>query len=300
MARLHRKTPSDIRAQLEGPVASIPTTFTRRGDVDWPGIANMIEVALAAGSGTILLTIGDSQYFFLSPDEIHALTRFMVERTKGRALTVAATGMWSTRMGVALAKECRAIGVDVLMSLPPMDHAKDIAGLAAHFGAIARFIPVMLVGAPPLPLLDRLIDEPQVCCFKEDGSVEYATGLFQKYARHWKIMTGGVLERHLAEWPFGCTAYMDWSALFAPAVTRRYWSAIQSADAGAAAAIVREIEAPLFAAGRDYRGGWQSLWRSAIALNGVAQRYLRAPQVSATDADLARVRPLLRKIGLLG
>jgi len=55
----------------------------------------------------------------MSEQEIAALTRFVVERTAGRALVVAATGPWATRQSVAFAEECRTLGADVVMSLPP-------------------------------------------------------------------------------------------------------------------------------------------------------------------------------------
>ncbi len=75
-----RLTPDDIRARLLGPVASIPTPFSADGEIHWDGVANIIETALAGGSTVILLTAGDSQYFFLTQVEIARLTRFVIAR----------------------------------------------------------------------------------------------------------------------------------------------------------------------------------------------------------------------------
>ena len=61
-----RKSPDEIRTLLEGPVTSIPTSFLANGDIDWDGVANIIEVGLKGGSGVILLTVGDSQLLCLS------------------------------------------------------------------------------------------------------------------------------------------------------------------------------------------------------------------------------------------
>ena len=60
------KTPDEIKAQLAGPVNSIPTTFLPDGHLDWEGIGNTIDTGISGGSAVSLLTYGDSQYDFLS------------------------------------------------------------------------------------------------------------------------------------------------------------------------------------------------------------------------------------------
>jgi dihydrodipicolinate synthase/N-acetylneuraminate lyase len=293
-----RKSPDEIRTLLEGPVTSIPTSFLANGDIDWDGVANIIEVGLKGGSSVILLTAGDSQFFCLSEDEIAELTRFTIDRTAGRALTVAATGIWSTKQAEAFAHRCVEWGVDVLMSVTTF-HAQNPEGVAIHNAAISKIIPVMLVGYPSHQALDMLIDEPGICCFKEDGPEAYAAETLQKYGHRWKIMTGGTLWRHLLENPFGCTAFMDWSMTFAPHIGAGFWQALCQNDMAEARRITVEVERPLWDLWADFRGGWQTMWRAALELSGVASRYLRSPQLSATDEDLERIQPILKQLGLL-
>ena len=85
------KTPDEIKAQLAGPVNSIPTTFLPDGQIDWQGIGHIIDIGIAGGSNVSLLTYGDSQFDFLSDEEVAQLTRFLIDRVDHRALTVAAT-----------------------------------------------------------------------------------------------------------------------------------------------------------------------------------------------------------------
>jgi dihydrodipicolinate synthase/N-acetylneuraminate lyase len=93
----------EIRARIKGPVNSIYTTFTRDGELDWPGIRQLIDNGIEAGSDISLLTYGDSQLEFLSDAEVFELTRVLVEQTAGRALTVAATKRWNTRIALEFA-----------------------------------------------------------------------------------------------------------------------------------------------------------------------------------------------------
>lgn len=293
-----RTTPDEIRARLFGPVASIPTPFDARGEIHWDGVANIIETALAGGSEVILLTAGDSQFFFLTEEEIAELTRFVIERTARRALTVAATGPWATRQALPFAACCRDLGVDVVMSLAPALMTTG-AGLVAHYQRLAEVMPVMVVGAPEMSVVDALVNEPNICCFKEDGSEAYAIALLQQHGRRWRIMTGGSLYRHLFQWPFGARAFMDWSTSFAPNVGRQFWQALRRGDLVEAERITREVEKPLFnlcADGVD----WQPLWRALLQLNGIAERYLREPMTTLDDATVERIAPTLRALGLCG
>ncbi|MCE2434181.1 MAG: dihydrodipicolinate synthase family protein [Candidatus Latescibacteria bacterium] len=293
-----RKSPDEIKNLLKGPVTSIPTPFLSNGDIDWNGVGNIIEIGIGSGSGVILLTAGDSQYFCLSEDEIAQLTQFTIERTAGRALTIAATGAWPTRQAEAFAHRCVEWGADALMSVTTF-HGSDPEGVAAHNAAIGKIIPVMLVGYPSHRALDMLIDEPNICCFKEDGDTAYAVETLQKYGHHWKIMTGGTLWRHLLEWPFGCTTFMDWSTSFAPHIGSEFYQALCRNDIAEARRITVEIERPLWDLKPNFRGGWQTMWRAILELYGVSARYLRSPQLSATKEDVEFLRASLDQIGLL-
>ncbi len=301
MKKRARATPSEIRTRLTGRVTSIPTPFTADGNIQRDGVAGIIETGLDGGSSVVLLTAGDSQYSFMTGEEIAALTRFVIERIAGRALFVAATGPWATRRSVAFAEMCRDMGADVLMSLPAAQITTG-SGLVAHYKALAAVMPVMLVGNPSFQVLEQLLDEPAICCFKEDGTEAYAVELLQRYGRHWTVMTGGGLHRHLIEWPFGACVFMDWSTAFAPNIGEEYWQSLQHGDTAAAARITEEIERPLFdlAAALDPAHGWQMLWHAALEIVGIAPRYLRLPQPSATDEQMERVRDLLKHLKICG
>jgi dihydrodipicolinate synthase/N-acetylneuraminate lyase len=289
---------AELRARVQGPVNSIYTTFTRDGALDWPGIRAMIEAGVAGGSEVSLLTYGDSQFDSLSDQEVADLTRVLVEQTAGRALTVAATKRWWQGTTIEFARYCRDLGVDLLMMLPS-DHATSAEGKIAWYKAVAREIPVMLVGYPSHDLLDGLLDEPRICAFKEDGTLDYSLDTLIRYGRQWAFITGGMYRRHLAQWPYGCRAFFSWTSSFAPSVAARYWAAVQRGDYAGAAAVVTTIEAPVFRLMSQYPERFQDILRGALELNGVAQRYLRPPRRSLTDAELEELAAVLAPLGLL-
>lgn len=289
--------PSEIKDRLEGPVNSFPTPFLRNGEVDWKGIRNVIEIGIGGGSAVSLLTYGNSQFDFLSDDEVAQLTRVLVEQAKGRALTVAANRRWWTGKNIEFARYCRELGVDVLMLLPPTQ-ATAVKGLVEYYRTVAELMPVMIVGAPSYELLDGLVGIPNICCFKEDGSEAYAVKTMARYGERWKFMTGGGLWRNYTQWPFGCRAFMDVFLTFAPQISQRYWKAFQDKDAAAAGEIITRFERPLWGLGEELPAGLSAVWNAALELKGIASRWLRPPALSLSDAEVERLSGLLAELKL--
>lgn len=291
MQTMGMRSIEEIRTLLSGPVNSIPTTFTPEGDLDEKGIRNIVEAGISGGSSVSLITFGDSHLELLSDQEVFRLSRIVAEQANRRALTVAATGRWSTAQSVGLARACRELGIDMLMvTLAP--HMMGIVEpwLAQHYLAVAQEIPVMIVGYPDYRLLDQLLNEPRICSFKEDGSVEYAVDTMRRYGDHWTFMTGGGLWRNYTQWPFGCRAFMSPWCNIKPEVNRQYYTAMQRNDIESASRVITMLDWPLFDLSDTYTGGWQTMWRAILELAGLARRYRRPPFPSATDAEMERLR----------
>ena len=160
-------------------------------------------------------------------------------------------------------------------------------------------MPLMLVGYPDYAILDALLDVPNICTFKEDGTLEYAKATMHRYGDYWKFMTGGGLWRNYTQWPFGVSAFFCYPSSFAPHVAQRWWQACQAGDAKTAGAIIAQIEDPFWGIAADVTGGGQAVWRTALELNGIASRHLRAPALSATDEEVEKIGAVLQAIGLI-
>jgi len=295
------KSIEEIRSALKGPVNSIPTTFARDGAIDFAGVGNLVEHGIAGGSSVTLLTFGDSQLEFITDLEWVDLTRFVVEQSAGRSLTVAAGRPWNTHLAVEFAHTCQQIGADVLMLLASeyTRSAPDVQ-LAEFYKSVARVIPIMLVGWPEHRILDQISDEPRICCFKEDGSVEYAVETMRRYGDRWAMLTGGGLWRNYTQWPLGCRAFMSPWCVLNPRVNDQYYQAMLHNDLKAASEAITRFDFPLFECAGKYKGGWQTTWRAMLEVLGIAQRYRRHPMPSAGDADLESIKSDMRRLSIPG
>ena len=61
---------------MTGPISAVHPMFDRDGGFDWTGLRNEIEHNLAAGSGTMLLTYGDSLHSLVTDAEMERLRAF--------------------------------------------------------------------------------------------------------------------------------------------------------------------------------------------------------------------------------
>src|SRR6185312_16360099 len=65
-----RLAPADFKQKLTGPIVSIPTPFTSEFRIDEAGLRRMIAMDLQHDITIFELTAGDSQYTYLSYEEI--------------------------------------------------------------------------------------------------------------------------------------------------------------------------------------------------------------------------------------
>src|SRR5262245_41822442 len=155
-----RFTPEEVKQRVRGPILTLPTPFTGDFKVDYAGVRNMVELAVANGVVVHELTNGNSQYSVLSYEEIKKLTKVFVEAVRGRGIVIAATGPWWTRQAVDYARYAESVGADAVQVLLPPDGSVD--GYVRHFQEIAAAtkLAIALHGAPTPQEIERFIEVP--------------------------------------------------------------------------------------------------------------------------------------------
>jgi 5-dehydro-4-deoxyglucarate dehydratase len=301
---------AEIRARLSGPIGSVRTLFGPGGEIDYDGVRRYVDFIVAAGSRTVLLTIGDSHLLILTDDEVAELTRVVVEQTAGRALVVAADKAWGTPKCVEFARHARALGADLLMVSPPdWGRSGTPETFARHFEEVGRHIPVMLVTGAFIPRGDAtalavmraaLERAPGVVAVKDDWCGEFGRRLSLLCHDRWAIMAGGQKQNHLNAWPYGCDGYLSTFITFRPEVAHAYWRAIEAGDAAAARGVIERSDMPLFDVALRSPGGFDAALHGIYELTGLGGRWRRAPYYNLSDAELERLGGELRAKGVLG
>ncbi|MBN4073969.1 dihydrodipicolinate synthase family protein, partial [bacterium AH-315-E10] len=261
----------------------------------------MIDLGIEGGTHVSLLTAGNSMLMHLSQDETRELTQVMVDQVQGRTLTVAATPFCSARDAVELAEFAVSIGVDMIMPTPFVynDPNAVAEGLIDFYRRVSDVMPTMIVGAPPVNVLEQLSECPNVVAFKEDGSEIYAMEAAARFSDRYIMLTGGQYSRHLSQRPFGVGAYFCSFLCFRPDISRQFETALQTDDMDHVIRTIRDKDMALFQLATGYPGGFQAVWRAILKLHGVAEDGLRSPLHALEAKEISRLEKELKSLGLL-
>lgn len=301
--------PTEIRDRLTGPVPSLRTPFLRDGAIDFDGLRRMIDYLIASGARALMLTAGDSHYVALSEAEIAEVTRVTVQHTAGRAFVIAADRYYSTCQAVAFARYAAEVKADLLMVMPP-----DWAGsttpesIARHYRAVSEIMPVMIVTnvfisrglAFGLDTLRRVMDDaPNVVAVKDDMCGEFARKMSLLVDGRLAIVSGGQKQNHLNNHPYGCDGYLSTFMTIQPDIAHAYWRAVKANDLLNMRRIIRDFDNPFFEFVFGLPGGFDAGMHGMLELIGLVQRWRRPPYVSLNDEDMARLRTLMTRLGVL-
>ena len=285
---------------LTGPIPTIRTPFDRHGEIDYASLAKMIDFVIEAGAKSVLLTAGDSHFEILSDREIGEVTRFTAKHVGKRAYLVAADYRYSTRNAIAFAQECRALGVDCYMVLPP-DWAQSLTPdtLADHYAAIGEHIPVMMVTNLFIPRgikfgLDTVKATMQrtrkVVALKDDMCGSFARHVTALVGDQWAVWAGGKKENHLNMAPYGAHGYLSTFLTFQPRIAHDYWKAWQDGRMTDVTRIITDIDMPFFELLTGPVRNFDAGIHATLEIFGLAQRWRPRPYTSATDADVEILR----------
>jgi 5-dehydro-4-deoxyglucarate dehydratase len=254
----------------------------------------MVTRGLRYGIRVFAMTAGNGQYHALDQDEIRAITAAMVEAANDEAIVIAATGDWWTGLTVDYARYADAVGADAVQVMLPT-RAADEAGIVKHFEAVASAtkLPIVLHGQYSAPLLKKLLPAvPSIVAMKEDGELAYYIDRQVEFGDRLNIFAGGAESRFLVAQPYGAKAFYSTYSGFAPDISMRFWEAARRGDVKAAADITRRYDHPFIARFSH------PFWHATLEYFGVAQRYMRPPQPSFTDAQMADVKSFFDAQGL--
>ncbi|MCL5072156.1 MAG: dihydrodipicolinate synthase family protein [Actinobacteria bacterium] len=298
----------EVKEALRGPIGSVSTPFNKDNTIDYKGLKNCVDYLVESKSGTVLLTVGDSLYTILTEAEIAEVTKVVVEQTAGRAMVVAACGIWPTCQAVEFAKYCRQIGTDVLMTLPPdWICASSAQNLIKHYESVAKEMPVMLVtalGSRAIPeeTIKVLLDKKNsgIVAIKDDTFGVYAKRIASLVDGRWPFLCGGCMFNYLDVMHYGSDGYLSLFMAYKNNIDHEFWEAVKSRNFKKATSIINKYEFPLaFDLPKQFGTDSDALIHAALEIFGIAQRWRREPYYSLNEEQMELLEDFYKKNSLL-
>ncbi|MFH1570639.1 MAG: dihydrodipicolinate synthase family protein [Gemmatimonadota bacterium] len=158
---------------------------------------------------------------------------------------------------------------------------------------------VVLNGVFSMGLLRRLADIPGVVGLKEDAGDPWCHDALYAVGSRLAVFNGGQKWRFLYGVLWGMVGYMTSFGPLAPRVTHQFWEAVQRRDLFAAAAVVDRYDNPYFDHAIAHPKGFHPVRQAAFEVFGRGPRWLRPPQPSLDDGEVAALRTVFEKLELL-
>jgi 4-hydroxy-tetrahydrodipicolinate synthase len=284
-------------------LTAIVTPFDGAGRVDLDSFRRLARHLCDNGSDGLVVTGTTGEGPTLSDDERLELYAAAVDEVGGRATVLAGTGTYSTAHSVHLTEKAHAVGVDGFLVVTPYYNRPPPRGIVAHFEAIAAVTdrPVMAYNIPSRcainiepETLAELAEIPNVCAVKQaNADLEQAR----------RILAETDLDLYAGDddliLPFlelgGIGGVCVHTHVVGPQVKeliRRF----RNGDAEGAGALEEETRPAI----EILKAAPNPIAiKAALNLLGHEVGGVRLPLVEADDAEKARVRACLERLGAL-
>jgi 4-hydroxy-tetrahydrodipicolinate synthase len=135
---------------LEGLAVALATPFTRQGEVDLPAFRQLVRHVVAGGVDVLVPLGSTGEAATLVESERDALIGACLEECGGRPVIVG-TGSNATAQAAAWTAKARLLGADGALVVTPYYNKPTVAGLVAHYTAVAAAAPGLPIVAYNVP-----------------------------------------------------------------------------------------------------------------------------------------------------
>jgi 4-hydroxy-tetrahydrodipicolinate synthase len=277
-----------------GPIlTAMVTPFGADGRVDEDAAVRLMRHLVEHGSDGVVIAGSTGEAATLTDEEHLGLVELAVGELGGRATVVAGTGSNDTRHAVELTERATALGVDATLSVTPYYVKPNRRGIVRHYEEVARATdkPVLLYNIPSRTATDMPND-----LLAELAQIEHVDGVKQANNDSLALIDG-------------LDVYAGNDEIFARTLDMGGAGGISVASHIVGDEMRRMVDEPDARAEID--AGLQDVWeglfvttnpiplKAALNLLGHEVGGLRLPMVEADDEELAVIRGMLERHGLL-
>ena len=291
---------------IKGVIVPVVTPVDAEGRLAEKGYRQVIEHVIRGGVHGVFALGSNGEFYGLDFDEQKRAVEIAVDQSKGRVPVYAGIGSITTRECVKCAKMAETAGAQAVTILPPMFISPNDDELYEHFRAIAAAttLPVLLYNNPDrckvnvsANLLDKLADIPNIVGAKDSSGDLTLTSEYIRRTRDrgFRVMAGRdtMVLGTLVYGGYGCVAA---TANVAPQLVVEIYDKFMAGDIPGALEAQYKLAPLRIGFGL---GSWPVVTKEAVRLIGLDVGDPIKPNGPCTEANLAKLKAILEKMGLL-
>ncbi len=283
-----------------GVFPAVTTQMSRDGSLDLDATGRHLEVLLDEGvDGLVMLgSLGENQT--LAPEEKRRIVELAVSVAKQRVPVLAGVAETSTAAATAFVQDCRRVGADGFMVMPPMVYRGDEQETLAYFRAVARSsdAPLMIYNNPlaygndvtPAMFVELAELETVVALKESSGDTRRITDIRLQVGDRFAVFTG-VDDLALESAVLGIDGWVAGVGLAFPRENQHLWELTRTGDWEQARALYRWYTPLLHL---DVGPKFVQCIKLAIAETGLGNEWVRPPRLPLEGTERERVLDVIR------
>ena len=301
----------DLREQIVGPIATVPTPFDDDYEVDLGRMHELtqtwVDEGIVKGKGVIKIAAAMGEGPMLSDDEWPALLRTTVQAANDKAAIVCGLHYKDTKRTIEDAKRAQDLGAIGLQICPPIFNLPSQDDLLDYFTDISDAIDIGIMvycthwmpgGRAETDTIVKMADIEQVAAIKWSVPDDIPFEDMQKFSQIFNVIDNSSMpaESH----KLGGRGYINVTYESYPEHDNKIWELLESGKHDEAKALFDSVNDPL----RDYSekvdersGGQARLKKGIMALMGRPVGSSRPPSKPLNDEDMEGLRQVLLDLG---
>ncbi len=293
---------------LRGCGTALVTPFTATGDVDETRFRALVERQIAGGVRLLVPCGTTGEAATLTPSEHQRLIALTVEAARGRARVLAGVGSNATATTIERARAARSAGADAILVVAPYYNKPTLAGLLAHFRAVAEAVgdlPVVLYNVPgrtasnitAATTLALARETDNIVGTKEaSGDLAQIMAILRDRPPDFRVLSGDDAVT-LPLVALGADGVVSVVSNQVPELMSRLTELALTGEREPARALHYRL-LPLMEA--NFLESNPGPVKAALALMGLIEERYRLPLVPVQEQTRTRLRAVLQEVGLLG
>jgi 4-hydroxy-tetrahydrodipicolinate synthase len=291
---------------IQGVVTPLITPVDAEERVSETGLRNQIEHVLRGGVHGVFIVGSTGEFYGLDYDEKKRATEITVDQVKGRVPVYVGASAITTRECIKLSKMAETAGAQAVTILTPMFISPSEEELYKHFRTIAEStaLPVLIYNNPDRTginvsanLIERLAGVPNIVGAKDSSGDLTLTSEYIRRTRNkgFRVMAGRdtLILATLVYGGVGCVAA---TSNVAPALVVEIYNRFKAGDIPGALEAQYKLAPLRIAFGL---GSFPVVMKDALNLMGIHAGDPIKPIGHCTDANLAKLKDILIKMGLI-
>jgi 4-hydroxy-tetrahydrodipicolinate synthase len=301
----------DLRKLIQGPIATVPTPFDDRFEIDYGRMAEAthywVENGLVAGRAVIKVAAAMGEGPMLRDDEWPALLRTVVQSAHGKGAIVCGIHYKDTKRTIEDAKRAQDLGAIALQISPPIFNDPSQDDILRYYADVSDAIDIGIMvynthwlrgGTVTPETIRRMVEIEHIVSIKWSNPEGVPYEEMRTFSAAFNVIDNSSQPVRCHQ--LGGRGFINLTSEIYPAHDLAVWDLLENRRHDEAQVLFDHVNVPLrefYARVTQKSGGQARLKKGMMALIGRPMGASRPPSQPLDDVEMSELREIMRGFG---